>query len=195
MSDPKHLVPHQGARLPSVRAPALPDLPHSSGQLALTPRSRAVKDARYVRAHADWLVARTEQANAARQLSDSRFALAVALSKWQSLGEVCDHEYKKGFLSRASELRVLELELETKEITARIARDQAMLVLQTYQPQPPPPPPAPVVAQPPPPPPPPPPPGLTPGEVDELLAQLNELSPETKKTISYLLHARMREKG
>jgi hypothetical protein len=83
--------------------------------------------------------------------------------------------------------------LETKELNARIARDQAMLVLQSFQPQPPPAPVPPVA--PPPETPPPLPPGLTPAEIDEMLAQMPELTPETRRSISYLLNARLREKG
>jgi hypothetical protein len=156
MSDPKYPIPHRAPQLPAARAAPFPDLPYSSGQLALTRRSRAVKDAAYTRALADLLVARTEQAKAARGLSDARFDLAVALSKWDSLSDVCDFERKKGFLTRTSELTTLALELETKELNARIARDQAMLVLQSFQP---PPPPLPPIT------PPPAPTGLTPADV------------------------------
>lgn len=195
MADTKRLVPHQAAQLPAVRAPSLPDLPATSEQFALTRRSRASKDAAFTRAHADWVQARAEQADAARALSDARFALAVALSKWQHIDEVCQYEYQKGFLTRLSELRVLALELETREINARIGRDQAMLALQAYQPQPPSQPTAAAHAPPVAPPPPAPPPGLTPSEIDEMLAQMPELSKEVRSTISYLLNARLREKG
>jgi hypothetical protein len=113
-----------------------------------------------------------------------------------SLGDVCDFERKKGFLTRTSQLSTLALELQTKELNARIARDQAMLVLQSFQPQPPPQyvpaaaPPAPAVHMPPPPPL-----GLTPAEIDEQLAMMPEFSAEQRKTISYILNARLREKG
>jgi hypothetical protein len=190
MSDAKRLVPHQAPQLPTVRAPSLPELPYSSGQLAFSRRALAVKDAAYTRAAADLLVARTEQARAARALSDARFDLAVALSRWDSLGDVCDHERKKGFLARTSELTTLALELETKEITARIARDAAMVALSAYQPQPPaPPPPSPTPT------PPAPPKGLTPAEVRAALQQYPDIKPEAIEPLIMMLTGIMAEKN
>jgi hypothetical protein len=181
--DKRALVPPQPTHLPTRSAPSVPALPSSSGQLAWTRKSLAEKDAAYTRARADWLRAQTEHYQAAKELSDARFAFAVGLSKWHSLNEVCEHEDRKGYLTRISELKVLALELETKEITARIARDAAILALSAYQPQPPPPSapaPAPV--------------GLTPDEVDELLSNFPDLTAETRHLVALALKGRLNEK-
>ncbi len=151
-------------------------------------------DARFNRALADNLRAQADACKAAGEYSDARFDLAVTLSRWNTLPDVIAHFERKGFMERDNELAVLAAELETKLINARIARDQAMLVLQSFQPQPPPAP-LPPITPPPAQTPPPLPPGLTPAEIDEMLAQMPELSPETRRSISYILNARLREKG
>jgi len=179
----KYPVPHQAPQLPSRTAPSVPALPASAGGFALTRTSRANKDATFSRAYADQLRALADSYKAGREYSDARFDFAVALNKWHTLDEVCEHEYRKGFLSRASELKVLAVELETKEITARISRDAAMLALQAYQPQPA----QPVAAATPA--------GLTPDEVIELLSPMGDIPEETKKNIAYMLLGLVKEKS
>jgi hypothetical protein len=184
----RYPVPPKPAHLPATRPASVPTLPSSAGGIAFSRRQRQEMDARFSRALSDNLRARTEATKAAADYSDARFDLAVRLSRWNTLDAVIAHEERKGFLSRSSELTVLALELETREINARISRDAAMLALSAYQPQPQQPP-MPTAA-----PQPTAPVGITPEEVEHVLQNFPDMKPEFITPIVMMLRAVLAEK-
>jgi len=188
--DPKRLPPPSARHLP-VPSPAstpsgtLPSLPSSSGKVWGSRTTIMEADARFVRAHSSYLEARTEQTNQMRMLVDARISLALKFAELAVLPELVHHEYDRGHRDRAHHVVMQALTHEAAEVNARINLVRAQQHLSSLHPDPEPPaaphpPPAPA--------------GLTPGEVDELLAAMPELSDETKKTISYILAGRLREK-
>ncbi len=191
MTDKKTMTANlaAGRNLPALRPeasarPSLPSLPATSGAWLGTRVTIMRKDAEFVRQHTEYLQARTSQSNAMRELVDSRLSLATTIAKLSALPEIAEHEYLKGRADRAYEMCVLTLRHQTGIADAEATLVQAQQYLASLRPQPTQPtsPPAPA------------PQGLTPAEVNEVIAALDDISPEVKKTISYILMARMQEK-
>ncbi len=188
MSDQrKRLPPPTGAHLPtptSASAPttALPSLPTSSGKVWGSRTTIMQADARFVRAHSEYLQARTEQTQQMKALVDARIGLALKIAELATLPELVEHEYQRGRRDRLHDSAMQRLVHETAEVNARInlVRAQQHLTALTPEPEPPAPPPAPV--------------GLTPDEVEELIAALPDASEELRRTISLLLRGRLKEK-
>jgi len=165
-----------------IAHPALPALPASSGATWGGRTSIVRKDTEYVQQHAAYLQARAAQSDAMRDLVQSRLTLAVSLSKLNTLPEVCATEYLKGRRERARDLRITQLRCEEQELVARaavLAARQQLEALgalpdadsETAQHG-----------------------ALTPGEVDELLSSMPDISEDTRKTLALLFNARLREK-
>lgn len=164
--------------------PSLPMLPGSSGAVFGTRTDIARKDSEFVKAHAELIRARTEQSDAMRGLVESRVALAATLARLASIGELTQYDYARGRLDRTHELRMLALRCETDQLHAEVKLIEARQAITRLTPTP-----APPAA-----PPPAPPPGLSPDEVDELLASLPEISAETRHTLALLLKGYLKEK-
>jgi hypothetical protein len=183
----KRLPPPSGAHLP-VASPAasptatLPALPASSGKIWGSRTTIMRADARFVQAHSEYLQARTEQTQQMKALLDARIGLALKIAELATLPELVEHEYQRGRRDRLHDNAMQRLTHETAEVNARINLARAQQHLASFEPQPEPPVSPPDVV------------GLTPDDVDELLAALPDIADETKKTISYLLHGRLKEK-
>jgi hypothetical protein len=117
-----------------------------------------------------------------RELVQSRLTLAVSLSKLNTLPEICATEYLKGRRERARDLRITHLHCEEQELIARAAVVAARGQLSalgapsepdTIDPQHT---------------------GLTPGEVDEILASMPDITEDARKTLALLFNARLQEK-
>ncbi len=168
----------------SVPRSSLPDLPSSSGAVWGTRRGIVRKDTEYVKQHAAYLQARTTQSSAMRDLVESRVALAVALSQLSAVPEICAAEYLKGRRERARDLLITDLHCQEAELRAKAAVASAQKHLLSLEP--------PLekaseAAQPQA--------GLTPAEIDELVATMPDISDGARRTLSLLLHGRVQEKG
>jgi hypothetical protein len=177
---PHHLPAASPATTPSV---ALPSLPTSSGKVWGSRTSLMEADTRFVRAHSQYLEARTEQTNQMKLLVDARIGLALKISELAILPELAQHEYERGRCDRAHDVAMQRLTHETAEVNARINLLRAQQHLASLEPQPEP---APQPAFTPG--------GLTPDEVEEIIASLPEASDELRRTISLLLKGRLKEK-
>lgn len=188
MADKKQVViPPSSPRMPVTRSPqaTLPSLPSSSGKWLGSPSRLLEADLRYVEIHAAFLRARGDQATAMRELLSAREQLALAVARLQSLSLICEHEFIKGKMERASELALLALKQETAEVQARAELVAARHLLAAYEPQPPEPPPAP---------PSPAPAGLDPREVEAVLQRFPDIKPESIEPIIMVLRGILAEK-
>jgi hypothetical protein len=172
------LPPSRGLARRSVTVP----LAGSSGAW-FGSRTRILrKDTEHVELSNRQLNARVAEATTMRALIDARIALARALTEMAALGEICAAHFLKARRQRASELLVHELKCQSDEASARATLIAAQTNLNALAP------PAPVAASasaea-----------GLTPAEVDEILASLPDIPPEARPTVSLLLNARVSEK-
>ena len=186
--DRKRLPPPTGTHLPAAvpattPTVALPALPTSSGKVWGSRTTIMQADARFVHAHSEYLQARTEQTQQMRTLVESRIGLALKLAELATLPELVEHEYQRGRRDRLHDTAMQRLTHETAEVNARINLVRAQQHLTSLAPDPTPP-----SA------PPPQPAGLTPDEVEELIAALPDAPDELRRTISLLLKGRLKEK-
>lgn len=166
------------------------DLPSSSGASWGSRNRILLKDTAYVRHHADFLNGRIAQAHAMGALVEARIALSLSLSKLGALPEIIAAEYLKGRRERAREVLITDLRCQEAELRAKAAVASAHKLLESINPPPQSPEQLPAT------PPPPQPSGLTPDEIDELVAGgLPEIDEETRRTLSLLLRGRLQEKN
>lgn len=125
-----------------------------------------------------------------RELVSSREQLALAITRLQSLPALCEHEFIKGRMERASELTLLDIKHEIAEVQARAALAAARLQLAAYDPQP--------QQAPAPAPPSAPSDGVTVREavaaVDAIAEHMPEISPETRAHLALLLSGYLEQK-
>jgi len=180
MSDDRSLSPPPAylPPAPTDARPTLPSLPSSSGAFWGSATSILKQDTNFVEAHTAYLQARTAQTTAMRDLVDKRQALSIAIGKISALPEIAQHEYERGRRDRAHDAAMQQFVHQTAEINARINLLRAEQHLASFEPAHSAPAPS----------------GLTPPEIDELLAALPDVSEDTRKTISYVLSGRLREK-
>lgn len=191
MSDSQRRLPSPASSNLPARTPprsSVPALPSTGGAVLFGGDLAQVRaDRRFVDAHTELLRSQSAQALAACELVDNRHALAIAVSKLSTLPEICDHEYQRGRLERISEITQLRLKLQTEEVQAQARLLAAQLDLaaltQTAAPTSSTPT-APQHA-----------PGLAPDEVDEVLSNFPELTPDMRRTILLTLSGRLNEKS
>jgi hypothetical protein len=165
----------------NVAPPSLagsPSYPHSWNTLRSLRRhtARAEQANKYLRA-------RVLEAVTFTALAEARINAARAITDLGALREICSAQFLKGRRQRASDLLVHDLECQAKEIHARVS----VAIARRHQaafPDPDPPTPAASSEHQ----------GLTPTEVDEILASLPEVSDATRETLIELLKARLEEK-
>lgn len=183
--------PTTGVHLP-VAAPAatptvaLPALPTSSGKVWGTRTTIMQADARFVRAHSDYLQARTEQTQQMKALVDARIGLALKIAELATLPELVEHEYQRGRRDRAHDTAMQRLTHEMAEVNARINLVRAQEHLASLSPDPAPSPPSSQSTTPK---------GLTPAEVELALQRLPELKRETIETLLMMLSGMVAEKN
>jgi hypothetical protein len=165
------------------------NLPADGGAWWGTPTTIQRKNAAFVRAHADYLDARTAQARSAQAYIDACHELARSIARLDWLPEILEADYLRGKLDRAHEIQMRRIAHETAEAHARInlmhalqhlaslERERLASPTQSIAPG------APLQ-----------PPGLSPDEVEEIIASLPEASDELRRTISLLLKGRLKEK-
>jgi hypothetical protein len=189
--DRKRLVPPSSPHL-AVTSPAitpivgLPSLPASSGKVWGSRTTIMEADARFVRAHGEYLEARTEQTQQMKMLVDARIGLALKIAELAILPELAKHEYEKGRRDRAYDVAMQELTHQTAEVNARINFVRAQQHLASLNPDPEPRPSAP--------PPPPAPAGLDPREVEAVLQRFPDIKPESIEPIVMMLRGILAEK-
>lgn len=162
---------------PTERRPAtisLPDMPDRSGAWLGTREYILRRDAEFVRAHADYLVARGEQADAMHGLISARMRLGRLMAEMAALPEACRRieEHKLRMLVLRNEAEATEAAIILAEARSRLS--QSMKGAQASVPT-----------------------GdgsLSIDEIEELLQALPEISPETMQTLSLMLKGRMKEK-
>jgi hypothetical protein len=197
--DRKRLAPSTSRHLP-VTSPAttpsggLPSLPVSSGKVWGSRTAIMEADARFVRAHGDYLQARTEQTQQMKMLVDARIGLALKIAELGVLPELAKHEYEKGRRDRAHDVAMQELTHQTTEVNARINLVRAQESLGDHMaaleptPAEPIPPPSPVAAR-----------GLTAAQavaaVNEIAMHLPEMTPEAREHLVLLLSGYFSEKS
>ena len=152
---------------------------------------RYERNRRQVAAHADYLRARADQADACVALIKKRRELLLEIASLQDLPEEIAHRRELGRLNRLNELRLIQLQHELAQTDARIAVAGAQLRLVQLLPVP-----VPVVPPAPAPPAPPPPPaGLTPADVRKVLQAMPEIRPEAIETLVLMLSGVLAEKN
>ena len=161
--------------------PSLPSLPRSSGAWFGTRNRILRKDTEYVEQSTRNLNALASQTDAMRSLMVSRVALARAMTEIAAIGEICAGHFLKGRRQRANELLVHDLKCQTEEAVARTQLTGARQKLAELNPE---------AARPDHPPRG----GLTPAEVDELVRDIPEISPDARRTLSLLINGRLSEK-
>jgi hypothetical protein len=176
--------------LPAMRDTRMPargsvHLPADSGAWWGSPTTILKKNAAFVRAHADYLDARTTQARSGQAYVDACHELARSIARLDWLPDVLEADYLRGKLDRAHEIQMLRIAHATAEAEARItlARTEHYLASLRHGPE--------AASSPHSPPQPA---GLTPDEVEEIIASLPEASDELRRTISLLLKGRLKEK-
>lgn len=172
---------------PAGEPPSLPMLPSSSGAVLGGRTTVLQKDTEFVQTHTQFLRARAEQSDAMRGLVDSRIALAATLARLAAVDQLTAHDFERGAREREHELRMLELKARTDEVIAELRLREAHRNLDAVDA-----PPASATSagsgapqQPA---------GLTPDEVDELVASLPEVAPETRHTLSLLMKGLIKER-
>lgn len=171
------LADHRAPVRGSIHLPAEPD-----GFFA-TQRLR--KQAAFVREHAQWLEARTTQVRSAQAYVDACHELARSIARVDWLPEVLEADYVRGKLDRAHEIVMQRIAHATAEAQARVNLVRAEHYLASLREGEPVPSLQPSQQQSA---------GLTPDEVEEIIASLPEASDELRRTISLLLKGRLREK-
>lgn len=121
-SQGKDLAP--GAVQRSAPAISIPDLPTSSGAWFGTRTQILEKDAAFVRAHADYLTARTEQTSALFDLLAARIRVARLMTELAALPEMCRHEREHALrvLAMRNEIEVTEAAIILAEARGRLAQ-------------------------------------------------------------------------
>jgi hypothetical protein len=160
-------------------------LPADGGAWWGTPTTIQKKNAQFVRAHADYLDARATQARSAQAYIDGCYELARSIARLDWLPEVLEDDYLRGKLDRAHAIEMARIGHATAEAQARLQLLEALEREQRFQapPQQQPTAFAPMQS-----------PGLSPDEVEEIIASLPEASEEMRRTISLLLKGRLKEK-
>ena len=179
------LIPSQRRELPAswdAPRPSLPTLLRSSGAWFGTRTRILRKDTEYVEQSTKNLTALAAQSAAMRSLIDNRVALARSMTDVAAIGEICAAHYLQGRRTRASQLLLLDIKCQTDETDARTLLAEAQKRLAAFDP---PSTPAPARADG----------GLTPAQVDEIIATLPEVSEETRETLLQLLKGRLEEKA
>jgi len=122
--------------LPPAKAPAraspvttLPDLPSSSGAIWGSAKTLIKKDTEYIKAHTEFLQARSAQATAMTSVINSRHDLALALVRMASLSEIAEFEHRRGRADRSHELAMQGMRHELVELNEEIALINARRVL------------------------------------------------------------------
>ena len=100
------------------------------------------------------------------------------MSKLAAIPEICAAEYLKGRRMRASELLLLDLQCQTEEANARAVLASAQQHLASVSPASDTSPTG----------------GLTPAEIDELIASLPDVPEQIRATFNRLVNGRVREK-
>jgi hypothetical protein len=190
------VIPPNALRLPTRSSSSLPTLPPLITGNSAWPfeRGRYERNAAIVRANANYLQARTEQADACLALIKKREQLLLAIASLRDLPEKVAHQRELGRLSRLNELRLAQLQHQISEVNASIELAAASVRLAQYFPVKEPPPPAPVQAQvqqaapvqPK---------GLTPTDVRAALQQYPDIKPDAIEPIIMMLMGLMAEKN
>lgn len=200
MSDqhkPPAYYPHH-APVPANTSVSLPSLPTNAGGLRIgTATSLARKDAEFIRAHADKFRAETDRTHAVGELIDARLALVPRLVALQHLDEIAHNAYLQGRADReqALAMQALQHELAQEQLLSQImiARHHTAQYTPTLPtlprvPQ------APTTASTQPPPTSPPA-GLTPEDLDTIIAQMPDISSEARAALLRLAKAAAAERG
>jgi len=155
---------------------SVPDLPSDSGSWFGTRTQILEKDARFVRAHADFLDARTAQANALFDLTAARMRLFRLMAELAALPETCrrQEEHKLRMLNLRNEAEATEAAIILAEARGRLSQVMGG-VKQTA---------APAATD-----------ALTIDDVESILAQFPEFDETSIGKISMLLRALVREKS
>jgi hypothetical protein len=185
---------------PLTPRPRVPSLPSDSGAIFGSRTRIARKDAEFIETDTRRILAQKAQADAFAGLIESRMTAALSIAKLAALPEMARHEYLHGRAEREAEqdkweheARVAALEHKREETNALADLVRAQQRLAELQPKPAPPP-QPSASPLAPTPPPPAPVGLTPTDVEDVIASLPEIMPDTLKTISRLLFGLQKEK-
>lgn len=120
------------------RAPAraTPNLPSSSGAWFGGRTTLLAKDSKFVRAHADYLAARQEQARQARALVDVRIELERSLARLAWLPEILEHDYQMGREDRRHDFEAKRITNQTREAELRAVLQAALNYEASLKPQP-----------------------------------------------------------
>jgi hypothetical protein len=140
------------------------------------------KNTTFVRTHGEYLDARAAQARSAQAYVDACHELARSIARLDWLPEILEADYLRGKLDRAHEIEMQRITHATTEAHARVALLEALQSAERFLPAA-----QPASA-------PPSQPGLSPDEVEEIIASLPEASDELRRTISLLLKGRLKEK-
>ena len=170
MADPK-----RPPSLPAMRDTRMPargsvHLPADSGAWWGSPTTILKKNAAFVRAHADYLEARTTQARSGQGYVDACHELARSIARLDWLPEILEADYLRGKLDRAHDIEMQRIAHATAQAEARInlARTEHYLASLRRRASPP--------------------------MRSRRLSRRSEASDELRRTISLLLKGRLREK-
>lgn len=155
---------------------SVPDLPSDSGSWFGSRTQILEKDARFVRAHADFLDARASQANSLFDLTAARMRLFRLMAELAALPETCrrQEEHKLRMLALRNEAEATEAAIILAEARGRLSQ-----VMGGVKPAA-----APTAND-----------ALTIDDVESILAQFPEIEGDSIGKISMLLRALMREKS
>lgn len=193
MADRKNqmVLPPGSTRLP-VRQSSTPSLPALNPGNSAWPfqLGRIERNTAIVSRDADYLRARTDQANACLLLIKKREELLLAIASLHDLPEKVAHQRELGRLDRLNELHLRHLQHELSETSAKIAVAHANMRLAAALPipeVPPGPPPAPAPA----------PPALSAAEIRRAAQMMPEFEnkPEAIDTLVLMLSGLMAEKN
>jgi hypothetical protein len=179
-------TPRNLPALPDQRAPVRGSIHLPAEPSGFFATNRLRKQAAFVREHTQWLEARTAQVRSGQAYVEACHELARSIARLDWLPEVLEADYLRGKLERVHEIEMGRIAHATAEAQARInlMRLEHYLASLRGGPE------APPSLQPPQHQPG----GLTPDEVEEIIASLPEASDDLRRTISLLLKGRLKEK-
>jgi hypothetical protein len=103
---------------------SIPDLPTSSGAWFGTRTQILEKDAAFVRAHAEYQLARSEQTDTTFALLNARMRVARLMAELVALPEICrrEQEHAVRMLAMKNEIEVAEAAIALAESRGRLAQ-------------------------------------------------------------------------
>jgi hypothetical protein len=162
---------------------SMPSRPTSSGAWLGSRTTIARKDTDFTKADEALLRAKAGQTDAMCRLMEARIAAELVYSRLMQLPELKTHAHLLGRAQREHESAMFALNSETERALAQIRLEEARQILARTQPVKNQQSPAPVPSA-----------GLSPSEIEQVLAQVPEINNELRQTLLWALKGRMQEK-